>query len=242
MFTGILSQGLGQSGWTRPRVPAATCHRKSAGPLAEGVWAPDCRDYIETTAFLWILHGVALDHTDRSPRPGLPVDEPCRGPGDLPLRWAGPSAPPGKRTRPGSTSSNRIGPASTPPPEPGYSVGILPHGLSGALRTSSPVTRTRHLRRRLGSVSRRKGPVDMEGTAASPAARVRVAVLGAGNGGLAFAGYFASRGVSVHLYNRTSPAIARLGKPPQITLTTGCAVRELPRSGGPAFSGTGGDK
>ena len=74
----------------------------------------------------------------------------------------------------------------------------------------------------------------MEGTAASPAARVRVAVLGAGNGGLAFAGYLASRGVSVHLYNRTSPAIARLGKPPQITLT-GCAVRELPRSGGPAF-------
>lgn len=69
----------------------------------------------------------------------------------------------------------------------------------------------------------------MEGTAARPAGRVsRVAVLGAGNGGLAFAGYLASRGVSVHLYNRTSPAIAALGKSPQITLTNRLCCSGIP--------------
>ena len=47
----------------------------------------------------------------------------------------------------------------------------------------------------------------------------RVAVLGAGNGGLAFAGYLSSRGVAVSLYNRTPSAIDELRADPRITLT-----------------------
>jgi len=43
---------------------------------------------------------------------------------------------------------------------------------------------------------------------------VKFAVIGAGNGGLAMAGYLAYRGFSVNLYNRTYSKIEGLAKKP----------------------------
>jgi opine dehydrogenase len=47
---------------------------------------------------------------------------------------------------------------------------------------------------------------------------IRYAVIGAGNGGLAMAGYLAKRGYSVNLYNRSSGKLEVLTRNPRITL------------------------
>ena len=54
------------------------------------------------------------------------------------------------------------------------------------------------------------------------------AVLGAGNGGLAFAGYLASRGLSVSLYNRTASVLDELRRRPEIRLHGQLSARGRP--------------